>query len=278
MISMVQPFSVGNALRLFLEPPASAVRWKILRKGSDSFAGHDDPSALVVYEGDERVVVDARYLQNEVMAFYRPFYTADGATWTAGSTASGTPAATYEDQTTDVLSFLRDRLEAGLQVEVQRGNLINELGYVQVYTASPSLERDLQFPLVTLHLEDEEPSVRAVGEMIGVDDFDAIGGDWTETEGWLSNVTVSVIGWSLNGDERIELRKAIRRIIVANLGLFADQGWQQINLSLRDMDALSGEYSAPVYQVMGTFTCLAPVVVGGPVSRTSEVVFQQTNL
>lgn len=278
MIYMVQPLSVGNALRLYLEPPVSAVRWKILRKGSDSFTGHDDPSAAVIYEGNERVVVDARYLQNEVMAFYRPYYTADGATWTAGPTASGTPAATYEEQTSDVLTLLRERLEAGLQVEVQRGNLVNELGYIQVYTAAPSLERDLKFPLVTLHLEDEEPSVRAVGEMIGVDDFDAIGGDWTETEGWLSNVTVSVIGWSLNGDERIELRKAIRRIIVANLGLFADQGWQQVNLSLRDMDALSGEYSAPVYQVMGTFTCLAPVAVGGHVSPIRTVISQQSNL
>lgn len=268
---MVQPLSVGNALRLFLEPPASAVRWKILRKGLDAFTGHDDPSAAVIYEGAERVIIDARFLQNEVMAFYRPFYTADGATWTAGATASGTPGASYEDQTTDVLSFLRERLEAGLQVEVQRGNLVNELGYIQVYTAAPSLERDLKFPLVTLHLEDEDPSVRAVGEMIGGDEFDAIGEDWTEAEGWLANVSISVLGWSLNADERIELRKAIRRVIVANLGVFADQGWQQVNLSLRDMDALNGEFSAPVYQVAATFTCLAPVVVTGRVGLLASV-------
>lgn len=261
MIYMVQPLSVGNALRLYLEPPVSAVRWKILRKGSDSFTGHDDPSAAVIYEGNERVVVDARYLQNEVMAFYRPYYTADGATWTAGPTASGTPAATYEEQTSDVLTLLRERLEAGLQVEVQRGNLVNELGYIQVYTAAPSLERDLKFPLVTLHLESEDPGVRAIGESLGTDDFDSIGDGWTESDGWLSDVRISVIGWSLNADERIELRKAIRRIVVANLTVFANEGWQQVNLSLQDNDALGGEYSAPVFQVMGSFTCLAPVVV-----------------
>lgn len=278
MIAIVQPLYAGNALRLFVEPPAGAVRWKILRKGSDSFSGHDDPSALVAYEGDERVIVDSSYLQNDVMAFYKPFYTADGLAWTAEATASGTPSATYEDQTTDVLSFLRERLEAGLQVEVQRGSLVNELGYVQVYTAAPSLERDLKFPLVTLHLDSEDPTARVLGEAIGHDDFDAIGDEWTESEGWLSSVVVSVIGWSLNADERIELRKAIRRVIVANLGVFADRGWQQVSVSLRDMDAVSGEYSAPVYQVMGTFTCVAPVVVSGRVGTMKTLISQQFGL
>ena len=278
MIAIVQPLYAGNALRLFVEPPAGAVRWKILRKGSDSFSGHDDPSALVAYEGDERVIVDSSYLQNDVMAFYKPFYTADGLAWTAGATASGTPSATYDDQTTDVLSFLRERLEAGLQVEVQRGGLVNELGYVQVYTAAPSLERDLKFPLVTLHLDSEDPTARVLGEAMGTDDFDAIGDEWTESEGWLASVVVSVIGWSLNADERIELRKAIRRVIVANLGVFADRGWQQVSVSLRDMDAVSGEYSAPVYQVMGTFNCVAPVVVSGGVDPVKTIISQQSGL
>lgn len=275
MIHMVQPLSVGNALRLYVEPPATAVRWKILRKGSDSFSGPADESAAVVYEGNERVVVDARFLQNEVRAFYRPYYTADGATWTAGPTASGTPAATYEDQTTDVLSLLRERLESGLQVEVQRGNLVNDLGYIQVYTAAPSTERDLNFPLVTLHLESEDPSVRALGEVLSIDDFDTIDNGWTEAEGWLADVRVSVIGWSLNADERIELRKALRRIILANLSVFAEAGWQQVNLSLQDNDALGGEYPAPIYQVMGSFTCVAPVVVANSGVDPVRVVTSQ---
>lgn len=261
MIHMVQPLSVGNALRLYLEPPAGAVRWKILRKGADSFSGPADESGAVIYEGSERVVVDARYLLNDVRAFYRPYYTIDGVTWTAGPTASGTPVATYEEQTSDVLALLRERLESGLQVEVQRGNLVNDLGYIQVYAAAPSLERDLTFPLVTLHLDSEDPSVRGIGESLGTDDFDAIGDGWTESEGWLADVRISIIGWSLNADERIELRKAIRRIVLANMSVFASEGWQQVSLSLQDNDAISGEYPAPIYQAVGSFTCLAPVVV-----------------
>lgn len=254
MITTVQPMHAGNALRLFLQPPAGSVAWKILRKGSGTFTGITDPSALVAYEGAETVVVDAVGMQNGVMQFYQPWYTADGVTYTAGPVASGTPAPTYDDLTTDVLSFLRERLEAGLKIEVERGNLVNELGYVQVYSAPPSLERDLAFPLVTVHLEEEEPQEWAIGENIAGDDV---------SEGWLSNVTVTVIGWSLNPDERIELRKALRRVVVANLPVFAGVGFDQVSVSFQDVDSISGEYPAHLYQVMGTFTCLAPVRVAG---------------
>jgi hypothetical protein len=263
MISMVQPLHIGNALRLFLEPPPSAVRWKLLRKGSNTIGGHDDASAALVYEGDEKNFVDTAFLQNEVMAFYKPFHTADGVTWTAGPVASGTPAATYRDQSTDVLSVVRDRLEAGLLVEVQRGALTSQIGYVQVFNAAPSLERDLSFPLVTVHLESEDQSVRAIGEEMVGGLYDEADADSMNSDGWLASVRLNIIGWSLNADERIELRKALRRIIVGNLGVFSDLGWQQVEMSQQDVDAVSGEYPAPMYQVTSSFNCIAPVRVTG---------------
>ena len=277
MISMIQPLNAGNALRLFLQPPDGAVRWKVLRKGNGTFSGHDDPSAIVAHEGDERVIVDTAFLQNEVMAFYCPFYTSDGATWTAGPVATGTPAAIYQEHTTDVLSFLRERLEAGLLVEVQRGNFAPDLGYIQVYTAPPSLEQNLRLPLVTVHLDNEEPAERAIGELVDTDEFNAIGFDWQESEGWLASVRVMVIGWSLNSDERLELRKAIRRIVIANLPVFAAQGWEQVSLSQQDIDAINGEYTAQLYQVMSTFTCLAPVRVSGTVGAVRDISVRSNN-
>lgn len=272
---MIQPLHVGNALRLFIQPPVDAVRWKVLKKGSSTFSGHDDPSAFLAYEGDEHVIVDIASLQNDTMAFYQPFYTSDGVEWTAGPVNSGTPRAIYEETTTDVLSFLRDRLEAGLKVEVDRGNLFNDLGYIQVFNASPSLERDLRLPLVTVHLESEDVADRGIGEVIGVDDYDFIGGGVDESEGWLSNVSVAVIGWSTNGDERLELRKAIRRIIVGNLPVFESLGWVTPSLSQSDIDAVNGEYPAPMYQVMNTFTCVAPVRVTGKVEATVSEIFSR---
>lgn len=269
---MVHPLPVGNALRLFLQPPASAVQWRVLRKGQDAFSGVDDPTAAVIYEGDENVIVDTASLPNGLMQFYRPFYTANGTTWTPGPTASGTAFATYEEISTDVLPFLRDRLEAGLKVEVERGNLQNPLGYIQVTNGTPLLERDHAFPMVSIHLDAEDPTIRAIGDDLLGDTFDGIGGDWSESEGWISNVRVSVIGWSLNADERIVLRQALRRVVIANLPVFADQGWQQVALGLQDVDAVSGEYSAPIFQVMGSFTCLAPTIVAGSVGAVREVI------
>lgn len=272
MISLVQPLYAGNALRLFIEPPAGAARWKVLRKGSDTFGAHDDASALEVYEGDETVVVDAAYLQNDVMAFYRPFYTSDGSTWAPGPTASGTPSATYEASTTDVLDLIRDRLEAGLKVECERGTFATQLGYIQVIRGAASLERDLQFPLVTCHLESEDPGTRAIGEEVLGDLYNVSGDVWEESEGWLANVRLTLVGWSLNGDERNELRKTIRTLVLANLPVFASYGWEQVDLRQEDVDAVNGEYSAPLYQVMNTFSCVAPVRVIGQVVPVREVI------
>jgi hypothetical protein len=274
MISIVQPVFAGNALRLFIEPPAAAAEWKVLRKGSNTFSGHDDASALLAYQGNERVVVDTEALQNDVMQFYCPFYTSDGgATWVAGPVANGTPRATYDDLTPDVLAFFRERLEAGLLVEVQRGNIVNDIGYVQVYTAPPSLERDLRFPLVTIHVENDEATDRFVGEDLAGDWMDSVGDDGSFSEGWLTQTGLVVIGWSLNPDERQELRRAIRRIIVANLPVFSSKGIEQINLSQQDVDSINGEYPSPIYQVMNTISCLAPVRVGG-VDRYTQTIQQ----
>jgi hypothetical protein len=280
-IAMVQPLPAGTAIRLFLEPPTGAKYWRVLKMGSDSFGGPDDLDyALIAYEGDERVFVDAEYLQNEVMAFYKPFYRMADDTWLPGATAHGTPVALYEDQATDVQSFVRKRLEEGLLEEVKRGNLVAELGYVQVYTAPPALEQNLRFPLVTITLDNESPAERALGEDIGGDDYDMVGGEWFESEGWLAQVQLSIVGWSLNSDERIELRKALRRIIIANLPIFDDQGMVQVQVTFQDVDALNGEYNVNMYQVMGSFSCLAPVRVGrryGEGEIISDITIRSTN-
>lgn len=277
MISLVQPLYAGNALRLFIEPPAGAAHWKVLRKGSDTFASHDDPSAYLAYDGSERIVVDAAFLQNDVMAFYRPFYTSDGITWEAGPTSTGTPAATYGEATTDVLDLIRDRLESGLKVECDRGTFATQLGYIQIIRGAPSLERDMQFPLVTCHLEAEDQNTRAIGEDVMGDLYDTVGDAWEESEGWLANVRLTLIGWSLNGDERNDLRKAIRRVIMANLPVFSSFGWEQVELRQEDIDAVNGEYQAPLYQAMNTFSCVAPVRVTGAIQPVRDIILSRIN-
>jgi len=260
MVISVQPLPVGNALKLRVSPPAGAVGWRILRKDADAFLGPDDDTALVAYEGNDLTVVDHQFLRNGVEAFYRPFYLVDGE-FVAGETVSATPEASYEDHTQDPFDILRERLEAGLQVEVKRRVIRADAEFVQVMTAPPPIDNNLRFPLVSIHLEDDAPQDRFIGE-----EFDGIGedpmtGDFLDGIGWVASTRISVVGWSLNPDERNELRKAIRRVIIANMEVFASHGMDQVAFNQTNNELLGGEQGANLYLSEGTFTCTAPVTV-----------------
>ena len=267
MISFIQSVAAGNALRVFLEPLAGARRWRLLRKISDTFSGAADVDALLVYEGDDRPILDIQGLVNGTLYHYRPYYLI-GPDWTAGATVTGTPATTFEDMAVDVLSLVRERLDLGLQVEVARGSLLHDEGHIKVLTAPPTSDSTV-WPIVTVHLQDESQAERAIGVMIGADDFsDDL---WTEKEGWLARTQLSIMGWSLNPDERIELRKALRRIVQANLSIFDFAGLVQVEFSQQDTEDFSS-FGAPVYQVLCTLSCLAPSQVGAKVRAIEEVI------
>lgn len=271
MISSVRPLYAGNALQVSLAPPAGVLLWRLLRKGNDTFAGEADPQALVAYEGTELTITDAAAgLVNEAPAFYKVYYW-NGDAWTASATVSGTPRATYADASTDALSLVRDRLEAGLKVEVARGTFRPAAGYIQVLTAPPVAE-EVELPIVTVHLENERPAERGLGEMIAPDELDGLSGKWIEHEGWLADVRIEVTAWSLNPDERIALRKAVRRILVANLAIFDAAGLVEVAFEQSDRDLINGEFAAPVYQAMTNFSCQAPVIVTSESDPVADVV------
>ncbi|EJG5414269.1 hypothetical protein NAD41_000870 [Salmonella enterica] len=257
MIKICFPEACGNAIRLILDPPAGATYWRVTRSPEKYFKHF-----ITVLEGTNDLLVDTHSLENEVMVHYRVEYVMADGSLQFSNIASATPRALYEDLTTDTLELLRDRLEAGLAEEVKRGALASGLGHIQVLTAPPSLQNNLSFPLVTLLLENESPAERFLGDQLdaeGYDDEDAL---WAEYEGWMADVNISITGWSLNPTERIELRKSLRRVLIANFNVFAARGILLPQFTLTDADAVSGEFDAPLYLVNGDFTCQAPVRVG----------------
>lgn len=271
MIALIQPLAVGNALRIFLEVPPAAEKLRLLRKIADTFTGQDDPAAFLAGNELTPMLLDVTGLVNETPYYYRAYYFQDGV-WTATPTVSGTPVSTYDEQGGDVLSLLRDRLDVGLQVEVTRGTLTHEEGRIKVLTAPPIFE-DTVWPLVTVHLQNESPSERALGEVVTADAFNEETGEWNEAEGWLAGVQIIVMGWSLNPDERIALRQALRRIVVANLPVFDDAGMVEIQFAQQDTEDF-GSYGVPVYQVLCTFSCTAPVLVGSKAGAILDVQVQ----
>lgn len=256
MINYVQAIGAGNAIRLFIAPPPAAKSWRILRKTTNAFAGFDDPGAFVVLDGDAHVALDTTGLVNGVTYYYQEYWS-DGASWLAGNQVTATPDTTYAEAGTDVLSLVRERLDLGLQAEVARGALKPVHGRIPTLNAPPTFE-DTPWPVVTLHLESESPAERGLGEILlpGL----AMASGLEDGEGWLARVSLLIVGWTLNPDERIALRQAIKRIVLANLAVFDDAGMLQIELQQSDAEELQG-YPAPVYMVHSRLSCLAPVLV-----------------
>jgi len=249
----LQPLMAGNAIRVFVVAPAGTITSRILRRTADAFTGYDDAGAFLVNSGNEHAVVDVFGLVNGTEYFYRVYHW-DGSVWTDGGVASDAPVASYLDDSVDVLVLLRDRLSAGLAVEIAAGRLSHPKGKIAVRTAPPQ-DKDEVPPLVTLQLTSDAPGERALGE-------DLYGYDEGEAEGWLSAVRLELMGWSLNPDERNELRRALKRIVLANMAVFDSFGIVQINFTQTDTEDFT-TYSAPMYQTSGDFSCLAPSSVAG---------------
>ena len=257
---MIATVPAGAALRVFLAPPAGAVAWRVLRKDADTFTGPNDPDARIAFAGADRTFLDDAALIDGTAVWYRAYYW-DGAAWAASTSRSATPQSTYSDASVDALTVVRDRLDAGMVTELQRNAVRHPDGMVPVLTAPPVFD-DVRFPVLTVHLQNEQPAERFIGEDVTSDtaDIDPFDGSVSDTEGWLASTTLVVMGWTMNPDERVALRKAIRRVLIANLPVFDEHGLLNVDFSMQDTEDFTS-YSAPVYQTMTTITCKVPVGV-----------------
>lgn len=264
MTSQASPLPVGNAVQIDVQPPPAAVHWRVLRNETGIFPAFNDPASVMVRDanaGDITRFVDFSNLSNGTLYYYQAFYW-DGAAWTTDAPTSATPATTYQDDSVDAQSIVRDRMVVGIAAEVARQALQPVAGSIDVLLAPPVFE-DTRWPVISVHLQSEAPINRALGEEMANDELDQFTGLFDDHEGWAAKTTLQVIGWSLNADERVELRKAIRRVIIANLGVFDEALLLQIEFSQSDIEDFA-TYNAPVYETVGTFTCVTPLNVNTP--------------
>ncbi|MDP3327201.1 hypothetical protein [Parvibaculum sp.] len=271
MIAFIAPLPIGNAIRVLLSPPSGAEKMRLLRKTADNFTGHDDADAAVVYEGMNSSALDTTALINGAAYFYK-VYDFDGAVWSTSPSVPATPDTDYGIFGADVLTLVRDRLFLGLKAAVAAGVVSHKNGSVPCLTAPPLYENTV-WPVVSLHLNNDAPEVRGIGELIQSDvinDDDGI----DESEGWISRVSLQIVVWALNPDERIALRKAVKSVIIGNLPVFDDAGVVNVEMSQSDVDDFES-YSAPVYQTISSFTCLAPSVVQSSVDVIGDVTLTQ---
>lgn len=267
MINLIQLLPIGNALRVFLTPPDGSIQWRLLRRTDDNFVDENDPGAVLVLDtGTDKVILDVEKLINGTLYYYRAYYY-DGNAWTASVSMAAMPDTTYEDHGVDVLTILIDRLTLGLEAEILQQKLFPNSGKIKVFNAPPQFE-DTKFPVVTVHIDKDAPGERFVGEVIASDVFS--NNVWTEAEGWLARWSLSIIGWAMNPDERIALRKSIKRILLANLPVFDGLDMDLVEFDFSDSEDLTS-YPAPIYQVNTQFSCLAPAYVTATTSAITDV-------
>lgn len=265
-ISILRSLPIGNAVELLLAVDAETVWLQVQRRADNAFVGPDDPDATIIYNVPRQItpqdtrleLLDTEDIVNGVPLFYQVYGRID-THWIASSIATITPTQRLIDRSIDPLLIVRDRLKAGLQAEVAAGRLKPHSAKIPVWTAPPQAEFT-SWPVVTVKLEADRSAERAIGEMIDQDYRLAPPQDWLETEGWLSHVTLTIVGWSQNPDERIALRQALKRIMIGNLPIFADLGLITPDWNQQDSEDFES-FKAPVYQTVGTFTCLAPSMI-----------------
>ena len=268
-ITLLEPVFSGNAVRVFMDPPRRSLFWRLLRRTADTFTGADDAGAVLVADHcTDNVWLDTKALINGTSYCWR-LYSWDGLSWSASDTATATPAATYEGDDCDPQQIVRDRVEAGLRVEIERGNLLPESGKIPVLKGPFQVADKVVFPTVFVHHDQVTPSDRALGE-------DAVGlgllddGDWFETEGWLARTVLNIGIVSLNLDERNALRRAVVRVMQANLTVFAAAGLSLIEFSLTDSEDLESK-NVPLFMAGGSFSCVSHSFVGRRVSPVRDV-------
>ena len=277
MISFVEPLPAGNAVRLHLSPPRGAKAWRVLRRPTIAFTGPDDPGAVRVGDpNDPRpgACLDTLGLINGVEYAYRE-YVHIGGQWVDGSTVTATPRAIYAGDGPDALAVVRERFALGLAEEVRRGALKPASGKVAVVTALHPLPDSTKLPCVSVHLDADEPAARFIGEQLEGATFPSgIGADLEtdldDSEGYLSRLRLNVVGISLNGDERNALRRALKRIFIANLPIWETAGLSLVDFAQRD-DERPGDNNAVLYATVGAFACTAPARVSWTLGAIADV-------
>lgn len=251
----IQAPAAGNALRLLITPPAGAVWWRVMRRSSAPPAGPDDPGALVVADrSTDEVLYDTVCVENGPTYQYAAYYWL-GSAWAAESdTASAVAASIYQDGGIDPLQVIRQRVDAGIAAEVAAGRLAPADGVVSVHVAPFWLADDFAFPGISVHLTSSSPNA---GRCIGNDVFPPVDngdGTLTEFEGWIVSTQVEVVAVSLNGDERLALRRALARVLEANLLIFEGLGLQDIEVTISDSEDFAAK-AAPLFFTSASISC-----------------------
>lgn len=270
-ITFLSTLPIGHAVELTVAVPAGMLGWHVRRRLDAQFPADPlDMSDCTLIHAEERALPDFRMAATSLLddadiqhgiPYYYQAYGYDGQRWTSSPVHTLTPQGRALVHSPDPLTLLRERLRVGLEDAVLAKQLRPATGRIPVLTAPPQADTTA-WPLVTLHLETDTAAERYIGEQVDMDRR-TLNGTWLETEGWLSRTDIRVIGWSQNPDERMALRLILKHLILGNLPVFAAHGLMTPDWSQQDSEDFQ-TYPAPVYQTVGSFSCLSAAALSAP--------------
>lgn len=278
-IAYAAPLPSGNAAQIILTPQSSEVSWRVLRKvgaiASTAFSGFDDPSALLIHDGNSSTINDFLGLVNGQPHTYIVYpFDSNGVLIPLFAKATIIPNQDFEDTSVDVQEVIRGRIESVLTTMIANGQLKPSTSNISVLSI-PFCTQNTSIPVVTVLLGSDVSDTRGIGDSLGAGvAVDAIG--WDESDGWFSRVSIDLCVWSFNPVERNDLRRAVKAAIISSLGQFEDAGLMQVDLHLRDEED-SESMNAPLYKTTGVLTCLAPSSTVNHASRINTVTVQIVN-
>lgn len=282
-IALLRSLPVGSAAEISVNVDGGVNRLRLLRKTADTISGWDDPAATVVCDESVAVYSQIRLIPSllDLSAiqgttyYYAAFgYHVASAAWRASVSAAITIAASAELVSPDPLIEIADRLRKGLAERVAASAIKPASGGIEVLFAPPLIDRT-HWPVVTVHLDSDQSSERAIGEFSAPDLYDPDLDAWDEGEGWLSRYVITVIGWTPNPEERLSLRRAIKHILMGNLPAFEQLGIVTPELTQRDIEDMD-RYEIPMYQTLATLTCLAPAWFAGRTAAVDDIEVTET--
>lgn len=247
--------AAGEAVKLYVTPPAGASYWRILRKSASAITGVDDSSAVMIAERTRcEMVLDWEGLENGTTYTYAVFYWVGGE-WTAPDTATAVPAASYSGGGVEPVRMILDRLKSGFDAEIAAGTFATPSGLIDTHANPLMLPDNMTFPCVGVHLDSSAPDEFAIGDVLRPDSDN---GDGTISvwEGTVWTYRLSAVGISLNQMERLSLRQVIGRVLSANHEIFELMGLQDMTFSQSDHEDLQ-QNNAPLYLTTAAISCHA---------------------
>ena len=266
------PLAVGNAVRLGFVPPADPT-WKgvlILRK-IGAITGPTDATATVAFDGSGRAadrdreetrwLLDYQGLVNG-SAYTYAIYAYDAVrTYSTPRTATATPAISYTYRTFDLKTFLVERLKVFLREALVRDALRLKTGVqdIDVFSGTPAPGIKFKMPAVTVHRDEDRQDQESIGHDIGPDEWEESSALWVTREGVYFAQQVTVLGWTLNPEERDALYGSLKECLVVHAHELLETGEAaQFSVGGRDAEELAA-YDAPVYFAVFNVSCLALV-------------------